>query len=71
MYHSAPLVCSTLAQRCTATVILMPKFDPEDFLAAVERYRATATQVVPTMFVRLLRLPDYRRLNTISRRYAP
>ncbi|MBU3991045.1 MAG: acyl-CoA synthetase [Alphaproteobacteria bacterium] len=61
MYHSAPLVCSTSAQRCGATVILMPRFDPEDFLAAIERYRVTATQVVPTMFVRLLRLPEETR----------
>jgi long-chain acyl-CoA synthetase len=36
----------------------MPKFAPEEFLRLVERYRITTTFMVPTMFVRLLRLPD-------------
>ena len=57
LYHSAPLVWSFCVQRLGGTVILMRKFDAEGFLAAVERYRVTVTQVVPTMFVRLLKLP--------------
>ena len=36
----------------------MEHFDPERYLAAIERYRVTHTQVVPTMFVRMLKLPD-------------
>lgn len=57
LYHSAPLVWCFCVQRLGGTVILMSKFDPEAFLAAIERYRVTVTQVVPTMFVRLLKLP--------------
>jgi acyl-CoA synthetase (AMP-forming)/AMP-acid ligase II len=36
----------------------MEHFDPEQWLVAVERYRATHCQMVPTMFSRLLRLPE-------------
>ena len=31
---------------------------PEEFLAAVERWSVTHTQVVPTMFIRMLKLPE-------------
>jgi fatty-acyl-CoA synthase len=44
-------------QRAGATVVVMEHFDPELFLALVERYRVTHSQLVPTMFVRLLQLP--------------
>jgi long-chain acyl-CoA synthetase len=40
------------------TTVIMEHFDAEEFLALIERYRVTHTQVVPTMFVRLLKLPD-------------
>ena len=36
----------------------MEHFDPEQALALIERYRATHSQWVPTMFVRMLKLPD-------------
>jgi long-chain acyl-CoA synthetase len=35
-------------------VVMMPRFDPEEVLALIERYRATHSQFVPTMFVRML-----------------
>ena len=57
MYHSAPLGFAPLVQRLGGTVVMMEKFDPEQFLACVERYQTTHTQVVPTMFVRMLKLP--------------
>ena len=38
-------------------ITLMTRFDPEEFLAAVERHRVQQVQMVPTMFTRLLRLP--------------
>jgi long-chain acyl-CoA synthetase len=44
------------------TVVVMPKFDPEEFLGAIERFRVTHTQVVPTMLIRILKLPPERRL---------
>ncbi len=57
LYHAAPLGFSAAVQRLGGTVVVMEKFDPEQFLAAVERYRITHTQLVPTMFVRMLKLP--------------
>ncbi|MBO9644346.1 MAG: acyl-CoA synthetase [Pseudacidovorax sp.] len=57
LYHAAPLGFSTTVQRMGGTVVVMEKFDPEGFLAAVQRFGVTHTQVVPTMFVRMLKLP--------------
>ncbi len=58
LYHAAPLGYVSAVLALGGTVVLMEHFDPEQFLAAVERYRVTHTQVVPTMFVRLLALPE-------------
>jgi long-chain acyl-CoA synthetase len=57
LYHSAPLVSSMSVQRLGATVVLMERFDPRTCLELIERYRVTAAQFVPTMFIRMLRLP--------------
>lgn len=61
LYHSAPLVWCCCVQRLGGTAIILRKFDPEAFLATIERHRVTVTQVVPTMFVRLLKLPPETR----------
>ncbi|AIJ24656.1 MULTISPECIES: acyl-CoA synthetase [Amycolatopsis methanolica group] len=58
VYHAAPLRWSGVMHSLGATVVMMERFDPEGFLAAVERFGVTATQVVPTMFVRMLKLPE-------------
>ncbi|MEZ0365904.1 acyl-CoA synthetase [Mycobacterium sp. pUA109] len=58
IYHTAPLKWSATAQALGATVVVMERFDAEQMLAAIERYRVTITQVVPTMFVRMLQLPE-------------
>ncbi|HEY8544498.1 MAG TPA: acyl-CoA synthetase [Acidimicrobiales bacterium] len=58
MYHAAPLRWTQEAMALGATAVIMERFDPEALLAAVERYKVTHAQFVPTMFVRLLRLPD-------------
>ncbi|PXA82859.1 acyl-CoA synthetase [Nostoc sp. 3335mG] len=58
LYHSAPLGFTAGVQALGGTVVLMPKFEPEAFLAAIERWRVTTVQVVPTMFIRLLALPE-------------
>ncbi|MFL6062646.1 MAG: acyl-CoA synthetase [Marmoricola sp.] len=60
-YHAAPLRFMGVVQALGGTVVMMEKFEAEAFLTAVERYRVTDTQVVPTMFVRLLKLPRERR----------
>lgn len=57
VYHAAPLRFMGVIQALGGTVVMMEKFEPEAFLAAVEKYRVTDTQVVPTMFVRMLKLP--------------
>ena len=56
-YHAAPLRFSLATQMIGGTVVAMEHFDAEQYLAAIERYGATISQVVPTMFVRLLKLP--------------
>jgi long-chain acyl-CoA synthetase len=57
LFHSAPLYGVALTIRMGGTAIIMEHFDPEQFLALVERHRATHTQLVPTMFSRMLKLP--------------
>jgi acyl-CoA synthetase (AMP-forming)/AMP-acid ligase II len=61
LYHSAPLVYSMSMQRLGATVVVMERFDPRRCLELVERHRVTHAQFVPTMFVRMLRLPRAER----------
>ncbi|HWA64150.1 MAG TPA: AMP-binding protein [Caulobacteraceae bacterium] len=58
LYHSAPQAAVSLAIRNGGTAIVMEHFDPEQYLALVERYRVTHSQLVPTMFSRMLKLPD-------------
>ncbi|HEU5388960.1 MAG TPA: AMP-binding protein [Streptosporangiaceae bacterium] len=58
LYHSAPQAAVNLAIRHGGTVIIMEKFDPEQYLRLVERYRVTHSQLVPTMFSRMLKLPE-------------
>ena len=58
LYHAAPLRFCMAAHRIGATVIVMEKFDPEEALAAIESNDVTASQWVPTMFVRMLKLPE-------------
>jgi long-chain acyl-CoA synthetase len=62
LYHAAPLAWSTAAHRLGATVIVMERFDPAHALALIEQHRVTHAQFVPTMFVRMLKLPDAERL---------
>ncbi|MBK0114054.1 MULTISPECIES: acyl-CoA synthetase [unclassified Delftia] len=57
LYHAAPLRTCAAVQALGGTVVVMNKFDPEGALALIEKYRITASQWVPTMFVRLLKLP--------------
>lgn len=58
LYHTAPLIFSTLPQRTGVQVVVMPKFDPEQMLQWIEKHRVTFVQMVPTMFIRLLKLPQ-------------
>ncbi len=57
-YHTAQLKWSQAINAIGATVIMMEKFDAEKTLMAIERYKVTHSQWVPTMFHRLLQLTD-------------
>lgn len=56
IYHAAPLGWTAGFLAVGGTVVLAPRFEPENTLEYIERYRVTATQMVPTMFVRILKL---------------
>ena len=58
MYHAAPNNFAIFALRENGHVWLQPRFDPEQLLKWVERYRIESLPMVPIMFVRLLRLPE-------------
>ncbi len=67
LYHSAPNAFVLRAARLAEALILMPRFEPEELLATIERERIDTLFMVPTMFVRLLKLPeDVRRRYDIS-----
>jgi long-chain acyl-CoA synthetase len=61
LYHSAPLVYSMSMQRLGATVVVMERFDPRQCLEVIQRHGVTHAQFVPTMFIRMLRLPEAER----------
>ena len=63
LYHAAPLMFSMRCLRYGATVVIMEKFDAEQALRLIETHRVTHSQWVPTMFVRMLRLPEQTRLS--------
>lgn len=56
LYHSAPIGFSLGVQSLGGTVVAMEKFDPADALRLIDLHRVTASQWVPTMFVRMLKL---------------
>jgi long-chain acyl-CoA synthetase len=58
LYHAAPQTSVALALRLGSTAVVMEHFDAAQYLDLVGRYRVTHSQVVPTMFSRLLKLPD-------------
>lgn len=62
LYHSAPLHYAMILSRLGATCIVMERFDAQKCLAAIAKYRVTHAQFVPTMFVRMLKLPETVRM---------
>ena len=57
LYHSAPNLYAMQALLTAELLVLEPRFDAEATLALIERHRLTNVYLVPTMYVRLLRLP--------------
>src|SRR5690348_14910412 len=67
LYHSAPQAAVNLTIRQGGTAIIMERFDPEQYLQLVETYKVTHSQLVPTMFSRMLKLPEaVRRRHDLS-----
>ena len=62
LYHSAPLRYNAMTHRNGGFSVIMDRFDAAGSLVLIERFLITHSQWVPTMFVRLLRLPDEVRL---------
>ncbi|MBN9584618.1 MAG: acyl-CoA synthetase [Afipia sp.] len=58
LYHAAPLRYNMMTGVLGGTSVIMEHFDAENFLQLVEKHRVNITQLVPTMFVRMLKLPD-------------
>lgn len=61
LYHAAPLRFCRAAHRVGATVVVMDRWNEEGALAAIEDHQVTCGQFVPTMFIRMLRLPEETR----------
>ncbi|HEY4986433.1 MAG TPA: acyl-CoA synthetase [Bradyrhizobium sp.] len=58
LYHSAPNSFGLRAGRLGGALVLMPRFEPEEFLRLIEAQRIDTMFVVPTMFIRLMKLPE-------------
>jgi len=58
IYHSAPSGYGRLAFQLGCNILLLPRFDAEGLLQAIEQHRLSHMHVVPTMFTRLLKLPQ-------------
>ncbi|MDJ0847575.1 MAG: AMP-binding protein [Myxococcota bacterium] len=61
LYHAAPLMFAIYDQWNGAPVLVMPRWDEREFLRLVQERSVRHTHLVPTMCVRLLRLPDAER----------
>ena len=72
LYHSAPNLYSLQVMLNEGHLVLEPRFDAERTLALIERHRLTHAYLVPTMYVRMLRLPEAtkRRYDLASMRFV-
>ena len=62
LYHAAPLGFTMTCLRNGITVVVMEHFEAEFALECIEKYQITHSQWVPTMFVRMMKLPQEVRL---------
>lgn len=58
LYHAAPLRFTMMAVMLGGSGVIMERFDAQEFLALLGKHAITHTQLVPTMFVRMLKLPE-------------
>jgi long-chain acyl-CoA synthetase len=71
LYHSAPNSFGLRSGRLGGALVLMPRFEPEEFLRLVQEQKIDTMFMVPTMFIRLLKLPEAvrRQYDTSSLRH--
>jgi long-chain acyl-CoA synthetase len=72
LYHAAPNSFGLRAGRLGGALVLMPRFDPEEFLRLIQQQKIDTIFMVPTMFIRLLKLPEAvrRKYDTSSLRHV-
>src|SRR6266849_7008152 len=58
LYHSAPNSFGLRSGHLGGALVLMPRFDPEEFLRLIQDQKFDTIFMVPTMFIRLLKLPE-------------
>jgi long-chain acyl-CoA synthetase len=58
LYHSAPNSFGLRSGRLGGALVLMPRFEPEEFLRLIDEQKIDTIFMVPTMFIRLLKLPE-------------
>jgi long-chain acyl-CoA synthetase len=58
LYHSAPNSFGIRSGGLGGALVIMPRFEPEEFLRLIEREQIDTIFMVPTMFIRLMRLPE-------------
>ncbi|MCU1595082.1 MAG: acyl-CoA synthetase (AMP-forming)/AMP-acid ligase [Frankiales bacterium] len=63
LYHTAPNMWSMAVHRLGGTAVVMEKFDPALALELIAKHSVTHSLFVPTMFVRMLKLPEDQRLS--------
>jgi long-chain acyl-CoA synthetase len=61
MYHSAQWISSVAPLVMGSTLVMRHRFDPEELLELIDRFEITNVHLVPTQFIRLLKLPEQRR----------
>src|SRR5580704_7311617 len=64
LYHSAPNSFGLRSGRLGGALVLMPRFEPEEFLRLIDEQKIDTIFMVPTMFIRLMKLPE-----TVRRKY--
>jgi len=71
-YHTAVTTFAGNSLHMKHAVVCMDRWDPEEALRLIERYRCTHTHMVPTQFIRMLQLPDEvkQRYDVSSMRWA-
>jgi bile acid-coenzyme A ligase len=62
LYHNGPFVFSMPGLLSGGHLVVMPRFDASEALELVERYRVEWMMLVPTMMLRIWRLPEAERL---------